>query len=221
MGKEQIDFEEAARWCQTSASKIWEGAESGLLLADKSHSSQGARVRLDDLERWAKCEGLAFEQPEPLEEPEPIEESEVIVEDESDELALQCRAEGPSDWGDFQERLLDRLEHAQRRAVVLELQLRQTQKLLCDSNDNKHEHESRIKEAEAKAEAANSQIEKAKEEAELADSVAEEAKQEAARAKIELETLKTEMALKEAQWAEMRKPWYKKLFRSTPRSQSA
>lgn len=35
---------------------------------------------------------------------------------------------------------------------------------------------------------------------------------EAAQVKIELESLKTEMEAKEREWAEARKPWWKKMF---------
>ncbi|HIB66849.1 MAG TPA: DNA-binding protein [Phycisphaerales bacterium] len=215
MGKEQdlISFEEAAKWCNTSATTIWEAAESGLLLAEKNPVDQSWRVRLDDLERWAKCENHPFNRPEfsPQHENETEQE---LLEDEATSLSFHIPNSEAPDWADFQERLLDRLEHAQRRSVVLELQLRQTQKLLCESNDSKLQHEAELKAAQAQTEAAEKAAREARDEIEQANSQAEVARQEAARAKIELESLKTEMSAKEAQWAEMRKPWYKKLFRA-------
>ena len=215
MGKEQdlISFEEAAKWCNTSATTIWEAAESGLLLAEKNPVDQSWRVRLDDLERWAKCENHPFKTPEFSAQHEDETEQE-LLEDESTSLSLHVPTSEAPDWADFQERLLDRLEHAQRRSVVLELQLRQTQKLLCESNDSKLQHEAELKAAQAQTEAAERAALEARDEIEQAHSQAEVARQEAARAKIELESLKTEVSAKEAQWAEMRKPWYKKLFRA-------
>lgn len=92
------------------------------------------------------------------------------------------------------EQILDRLEASNRRAAILELQLQQTQRLLCERNDDQHEREARAREAEEKAMQAQEQ----------ANALA-----------IELESLKTEMSAREARWAEERqasKPWWKRMF---------
>ena len=112
------------------------------------------------------------------------------------EVSQSTSGEAPSN--SFQaptgEQILDRLEQAQRRAIVLELQLQQTQRLLCENNESQHEKEARAKQAEIDAETA---------------------RQEAAQVKIELETLKTDIALKEQAWAESRRPWWKKVFQKS------
>ena len=114
--------------------------------------------------------------------------------------------------------LFDRLEMSHRKQIFLEMQQQQCQKLLCEVNEDQHEREARAKEAEAKAELARQEADQAKAELEALRAEAE-AKAKAEEAlelmAVDLQTLKTEMATKEMQWQEARKPWYKKLFRKS------
>ena len=215
--KSLVTLKEAAKYLGTSKNKIWRAVDSGELPATKGKvKGQDAwKVEIRDLEDWARVY-----LPELIETPR---------------HASSNTYEVPGGYS-FQtptgEQILDRLEQAHRRAVVLELQLQQTQRLLVENNESQHEREARALEAEAKAR------EEAERRAE-AERLAETAREEAAQAKSELETLrseaeakakaeealqlmaadlqalKTEMATKENQWQEARKPWYKKIFRKS------
>ena len=101
--------------------------------------------------------------------------------------------------------MLDRLTRAERRAVELELTLRQHQTLLTEHAESLQENRAEVLESEA---VLKEEVERRTE----AEELAELAQREAAQAKIELETLKTELRDKEQAWAEARKPWWKKMF---------
>ena len=193
---EHLSFLEAAEFCGTSRSKVWRATKQGDLLAEKRQKNGRSvwTVSVNDLLEWAKKEGLSV-QDEQLNAREQSEPEQLNSHEQSRTVTNVHSAEQSSG---LHEQLLDRFEQTQRRAIFLELQLQQSQRLLCERNEDQHEREARAKQAEAQAEMA-------KEEAEVA-------KQEAAQAKIELETLKTELATREAEWAEQRKPWYRKLF---------
>lgn len=151
-------------------------------------------VAKDDLLEWAEKEGLSVQN----EQLTAREQSGTEQSDNREQSRTVANEQSPEQSSGLHEQLLDRFEQTQRRAIFLELQLQQSQRLLCERNEDQHEREARAKEAEAQAEMA-------REEAEIA-------RQEAAQAKIELETLKTELVTKEAEWAEKRRPWYRKLF---------
>jgi excisionase family DNA binding protein len=240
--KSLVTLREAAKYLGTSKNKVWRAVDGGELPATKGKvkGQEAWKVALEDLEDWARVH-----MPELTEVPrETPEVSQGTAQNtakvprqtvEAPQSTSTKTFEAPSS-NSFQaptgEQILDRLEQAHRRSVVLELQLQQTQRLLVENTESQHEREARALEAEAKAE------EEAQRRAE-AERMAETAKQEAAQAKIEMETLrteaeakakaeealqlmatdlqalKTEMATKEIQWKEARKPWYKKLFRKS------
>lgn len=194
--QEHLSFIEAAEYCNTSRSKIWRATQKGELLSEKRdrNGRDVWTVRVDDLARWSEKEGLTVQVSTRGEQSSAHlnspERSRTFERSESERSTAQS--------AEFQERLLDRFEQTQRRAIVLEMQLQQTQRLLCERNDDQHEREARIIEAEAKAR--------------LAAEEAETARREAAQTKLELESLKTEMSTRESQWSEQRRPWYKKIF---------
>lgn len=196
---EHLSFLEAADLCDTSRSKVWRATKQGELLAEKRQKNGRPvwTVALSDLLEWAEREGLSV-QSEQLNAREQSEPEQSNSHEQSRTVASE---QSPDQSAGLHKQLLDRFEQTQRRAIYLELQLQQSQRLLCERNDDQHEREARAKEAEALAE--------------LAREEAEVARQEAAQAKIELETLKTELATREAEWAEKRKPWYRKLFTRT------
>ena len=258
--KSLVTLKEAAKYLGTSKNKVWRAVDSGELPATKGKvkGQEAWKVAIEDLEAWAKAympelsevpretpetpRGTSSSTSEVLDEtaeaPQGTSSSTSEVLDETAEApqgASSNTYETPGGYS-FQtptgEQILDRLEQAHRRAVVLELQLQQTQRLLVENNESQHEREARALEAEAKAR------EEAERRAE-AERLAEIAREEAAQAKSELETLrseaeakakaeealqlmaadlqalKTEMATKENQWQEARKPWYKKIFRKS------
>ena len=240
--KSLVTLKEAAKYLGTSKNKVWRAVDSGELPATKGkvRGQEAWKVSLEDLEAWAKVymPELAEVPRETPESPQGTSSSTSEVLDETAEAPQGTSSntyEVPGGYS-FQtptgEQILDRLEQAHRRAVVLELQLQQTQRLLVENNESQHEREARALEAEAKAR------EEAERRAE-AELLAETAREEAAQAKSELETLrseaeakakaeealqlmaadlqalKTEMATKENQWQEARKPWYKKIFRKS------
>jgi hypothetical protein len=193
---EHLSFLEAADFCGTSRSKVWRATKQGDLLAEKRQKNGRPvwTVALDDLIDWADKEGLNVQN----EQSNAREQSGPEHSNSHEQSRTVASEHPPEQSSGLHEQLLDRFEKTQRRAIYLELQLQQSQRLLCERNDDQHEREARAREAEALAELA-------REEAELA-------RQEAAQAKIELETLKTELATREAEWTEKRKPWYRKLF---------
>ena len=178
-------------------------------------------VALKDLVVWAEKEGLSV-QPEQMNAREQSGSEQSNTREQSRTVTSEHSAEQSNG---LHEQLLDRFEQTQRKAIYLELQLQQTQRLLCERNDDQHEREARAREAEALAELAQEEAEMAKQEAAQAKIELETLRTEAeAKAKAEealqlmaadLQSLKTEMATKEAQWEEARKPWYKKLFRKS------
>jgi len=202
---EYFSFLEAAEFCGTSRSKVWRATKQGDLLAEKRQKNGRAvwTVALDDLLAWAKNEGLSVQD----EQSNTREQSRTVTSEHSAEQSFELH-----------EQLLNRFEQAQRRAILLEMQLQQSQRLLCERNDDQHEREARAKEAEARAELAREEAEQAKVELERLR-VEAEAKARAEEAlelmAADLASLKTEMATKEAEWAEKRQPWYKKLFRKS------
>ena len=233
--KSLVTLKEAAKYLGTSKNKIWRAVDSGELPATKGKvKGQDAwKVEIRDLEDWARVY-----LPELIETPRHASSNTYEVPRETLEVP---QGTSPNTYeaprpNSFQtptgEQILDRLEQAHRRAIVLELQLQQTQRLLVENNESQHEREARALEAEAKA---HQEAEKRAE----AERLAETARQEADQARVELEALrveaeaktnaekalqlmaadlqnlKTEMATKEAQWQEARKPWYKKLFQKS------
>ena len=251
--KSLVTLKEAAKYLGTSKNKIWRAVDSGELPATKGKvKGQDAwKVEIRDLEDWARvylpelietprhASSNTYEVPrETLEAPQGTSSS---TSEAPRKTAEVPQGTSPNTYeaprpNSFQtptgEQILDRLEQAHRRAIVLELQLQQTQRLLVENNESQHEREARALEAEAKA---HQEAEKRAE----AERLAEEARQEADQARVELEALrveaeaktnaekalqlmaadlqnlKTEMATKEAQWQEARKPWYKKLFQKS------
>jgi hypothetical protein len=193
---EHFSFLEAAEFCGTSRSKVWRATKQGDLLAEKRQKNGRPvwTVALNDLLEWAEKEGLSVQN----EQLNAREQSEPEQWDSHEQSRTVTSVHGAEQSVGLHEQLLDRFEQTQRRAIFLELQLQQTQRLLCERNDDQHEREARAKEAESLAELAREEV--------------EVARQEAAQAKIELETLKTEMAAREVEWAQQRKPWYKKIF---------
>ena len=170
--KSLVTLKNAAKYLNTTKSRILEAIDEGELSASKG--PDGWKISILELETWAR---KALAPAEPTQE------------------------EAETAQADINGQLLDRLENAQRRAIFLELQLQQTQRLLCERNEEQHEREARAKEAESK--------------------IAEEVKhrRNAERAalhfKSELDSLKVEFSQREIQWAEARRPWYKKLFRKS------
>lgn len=215
-----LTYKEAAERFDTSRSKVTRAVKSGILVPEtqKRNGRDILTIRLDHLQEWAVQEGLecpdvttAVNREHPRltadDHGQPVIDRERPRSTEDDH-----EQSGPSELHD---RLIKHMEQVHRRAVVLELQLQQTQRLLCENNESQHEKEARALEAEAKAQEAKQEASLALEREGEAREEAEVARQEAAQAKIELESLKTEMAAREAEWAEQRKPWYKKLFRKS------
>lgn len=238
--KSLVTLKEAAKYLGTSKNKIWRAVDSGELPASKGkvRGQEAWKVEIKDLEDWARAY-----LPELVETPQNTSQNTFEVPSETLEAPQDYseapRGTSPNTYSTpgpngFQtptgEQILDRLEQAHRRAILLELQLQQTQRLLVENNESQHEREARALEAEAKAE---------REAARRTDAeqLAEAARQEAVQAKIELETLraeaeakakaeealqlmaadlqalKTELSDKEKAWEDHRKrSWWKKLF---------
>lgn len=178
-----------------SKKKVWTAVKCGQLEAVKA--KRGNAWRYSITEDAAEAYRLLLDSSDGWERPEETpttgnETRNVSRETETKRYENKTQQqETPGNGSETIRELFDRLEMSHRKQIFLEMQLQQSQRLLCEVNDDQHEREARAKEAEARAELA---------------------KQEAAQAKIELESLKSEMAAKKAAWTEKRKPWYKKLF---------
>lgn len=227
-----LTLKAAAKHTGVSKSKIWRSVNEGLLIANKGRTSGGQEawlVGLDDLERWA--ENALNNSDTVIEDVvEDFEEVEVLQEDQSDSEYFE--AFHGSDSESFRPNqgpplelymaLVDKVAMSERRSVELELELRKYRLLLTENAESIVEREARLKEIEARKQSAETALKEREAElgqtrvkAELAAGEVKETKLEAERVKQELDLLKTEMAAKEAQWAERRRPWYKKLFAKT------
>lgn len=195
-----------------SKKKAWTAVKCGQLEAVKV--KRGNAWRYSITEDAVEAYRLFLESSDGWDRPEECAETENATRNVSQETETQ-RNETATEWAEtFGNRsetlreLFDRLEMSHRKQIFLEMQLQQSQRLLCEVNEDQHEREARAKQAEAKAVLA---LEREAE----AIAQAESAKQEAIQAQIELESLKVEVAAREAAWAEKRKPWYKRLFGSS------
>ena len=229
-----LTYREAAETFGTSRSKITRAVKSGALVPESTKRS-GRNVwvlELTKLEKWAKSEGLCpavttsdyvptIRDHSPIDrEHEPVTTSHDrsysdVVDDERPDIASNVASE-----------LFDRLEAAQRKSVLLELQLQQTQRLLVENNESQHEREARALEAEAK-------LKEETEQRAMAEDTAATAKEEATKAQAELESLRAEVEKKKAQEQalelmaadlheartqlasleeEKKRPWWRKMF---------
>ena len=186
-----------------SKKKVWKAVKDGHLKAEKK--MRGKAWRYAVTEEAAEAYRLFLEDDN---EWETADETAETQRNETRNDFEETQGNGNETGGNGLEtvrELFDRLEMSHRKQIYLELQLKQSQRLLCEVNEDQHAKEARAREAEAKIELAQNQ-------AKAAILQAEAAKKEAAESKFELESLKVEMATRKEQWSEQRKPWYKKLF---------
>lgn len=179
-----MTIQDVADQLGVSKKKVWTAVKCGQLEAVKA--KRGNAWRYSITEDAAEAYRLYLENSDGWTKPETHLEPETIRNE-----TVTKQVETPGNGSETLRELFDRLELSHRRQIFLEMQLQQSQRLLCEVNEDQHEREARAKEAEAKV---------------------QQAQKEAERVKIELESLKTEVAAKEIEWAEQRRPWYKKLF---------
>lgn len=206
-----MTIQDVADLLGVSKKKVWTAVKNGQLEAEKAERGKAWRysVSEDAAEAYrmlveSSDDSLSWET---VLEPDETETQRNETGNVSAETQRNGNETGGNDARPIRE-LFDRLEMSHRKQIFLEMQLQQSQRLLCEVNEDQHEREARVSEAVAKAEVARLQAEQALLEAELAH-------KETAQAKLELDSLKTEMASKEAIWSEKRRPWYKKIFSKT------
>ena len=179
--------------------------KNGHLEAEKTERGKAWRYSVS--EDAAEAYRLIVEADDGTEDWETVAESEETG-NETRNDSTETKRNGNETGGNGAEtirELFDRLEMSHRKQIFLEMKLQQSQRLLCEVNEDQYEREARVKEAVAKAQEAAAQTEQAL-------LKVEQAEQEAAQAKLELEMLRTDLVTKEAQWSEKRRPWYKKMF---------
>lgn len=231
----------AAKHLGISKNKVWRAVKDGSLLAEEGiyKGQKALRVRLDDLEQWAKTWMESAEIPVPRivrDTQTPPKRSEVPqgVSDARDESphehpeVLEGHFEVPEGASSFKhsgssfgesslrfdlvqalERSHCELRRVERRTIELELQLKQHQLLLTENSESIVEREARVKEAEAKMSEAEVFAQEAFEERDMARAEATQAKAEAELLKAQLAQLEEE---KEHLATEQAKPWWKKMF---------
>jgi len=217
-----------------SKKKVWTAVKSGQIEAEKTKrgkawrysisedAAESYRLSLDDSRDWKPV----LEGAETGNETRNVSQE---TETQRNETETKQRETAGND-GDTIKELFNRLEMSHRKQVYLEMQLQQTQRLLCENNESQHEREARALEAEAKSkeeealrEQAELEAKQAQEEALRAQSELEELKSVADEKKqaeealelmaADLAKLKTEISAKESAWVEERKrPWWKKMF---------
>lgn len=228
---------EAALHLGVSKQKLWRAIKAGKL--DATKKTKGSKrgeyfVTEENLERYRSVflDSGSYRIVTPCPEPD---EALCCEADDADE-ALRCEADDADEalcYGAEEALrneaamriLVEKLHQEQRRSITLELQLQQSQNLLCERNEDEYEREARALEAEAKAKEAEEAAESARQESEQAKLEVEKFQKEAQEKEkaeealklmaADLQALKTEMATKEVEWSEARKPWYKKLFRKS------
>jgi len=216
---ELLTLTEAADHLSTSRSRIWRAKDSGELkvLKERVNGRKVWCVALAELERWAST-WLDTSELETLSSSNDSRETaEQFEKNGMNSSGVRNRNDEQSEY--FGQSaviaLVDKLHLEQRRSITLELQLQQTQRLLCERNEDQHEREARALEAEAKAKEAEG-LKSALEDENRLLKAEQEAKERALLMMAEdLQALKTEIAAKETQWQEARKPWYKRLFRKS------
>lgn len=231
----------AAKHLGVSKNKVWRAVKDGSLLAEEgTYKGQKAlRVRLDDLEQWAKTWMESAEIPIPKivrDAQTPPRHSEVprdtssVLEESPHEHpeVLEGHFEVPQGASDFKhpgtpfgesslrfdlvqalERSHCELRRVERKTIELELQLRQHKLLLTENAESIVEREARAKEAEAKMDQAEAFAQEAFDERDMARAEATQAKAEAELLKAQLAQLEEE---KEQLAADQAKPWWKKIL---------
>lgn len=202
-----MTIQDVADLLGVSKKKVWTAVKSGQLDAVKTKRGKAWRYSIS--EDAAEAYRLSLEgsgEWEPVKERlETGSETRNVSQEPETQRNETATKQGEPIGNDTIKELFDRLEQSHRRQIYLEMQLQQSQHLLCEVNEDQHEREARAKEAEAKAHDVSAQLNEAEGRMEMAQ-------MEAAQAKIELESLKTEMEAKEREWSEARKPWWKKMF---------
>mgnify|MGYP000448076432 CR=1 FL=1 len=164
-----------------SKKKAWKAVKDGTLRSEKQRKGKAWRYFISE-EAFEDYRQILTESGE----------WETVVPRETNPEETGNDSPAPSgNVGEPLKEILDRLEQAQRRAIVLELQLQQTQRLLCENNESQHEREARAKQAEERV---------------------KEREEENAQLRAELESLRTDLATKEAEWSEQRRPWWKRMW---------
>lgn len=217
-----MTIQDVADLLDVSKKKVWKAVKDGQLEAVKTKRGKAWRYSIS--EDAAEVYRLSLEESgewNPVgERPETGNETRNVSQETEPKRNETETKQGPTTGNDTEtiKELFDRLEMSHRKQIFLEMQLQQSQKLLCEVNEDQYEREARAKEAEAKAELARQEAAQAKAEIE-ALRVEAEAKAKAEEAlelmAADLQALKVEMATKEAQWQDARRPWYKKLFRKS------
>ena len=183
-----MKLSEAAEILDVPKQKLWRAVKAGKLDAVKK--KQGSKRAEYDVTE----EALQSYQQEYLEP-----ESETVTSDDTSEaIRDDARRYGDTtgvthedSQGIIYSLMLDRLTRAERRSIELELLLRQQQNLLTENAESVQEKIAEKMQAEVKAK-------KAEEQSKILA--------------LEVESLKTQMMAQEAQWNEMRKPWWRKIF---------
>lgn len=227
-----LTLKAAAQHTGVSKSKIWRSVNDGTLLASKGRTSGGQEawvVEIGELERWAET---ALKDSETViedlvEDSKRLEEVRPPQANQSDSEYFEVTQSGDSESFrliqgppvELYMALVDRVTRSERRSVELEMELRKHRLLLTENAESLLEREAKLTQIEAQRLEAEALLRRREEERLQAQAETDRALEEAARAKqeaermtLELASLKIEMAAKEAQWRERRRPWYQKMF---------
>ena len=219
MSNTEIGIAEAADLAGCSKDTIRRAIQRDQLPARMDEGPSGFQYWLltEDVEAWARLRRPRQGYAQPLAQPSAQASADTAqAYAEPAEPYAQAPAEGSFDvvpLDAFREvvALLEKTQQdnvrAEKRALLLEFQLQQQRTLLTENAESLCEREARAKQAEAREEEARQATEQAAAEA-------LQAQEEAQQAKDLLEQAQTRLAKLEADWAERRRPWWQKVFRT-------
>lgn len=190
---ERIDVYSFAERVGRSKRQIYKHIKSGRIPAIKPHKNAAYEIEVSEIESFISEFGPGGSQDDTV---NPSEQSRRDTDDTSrhdplihDQTRTKVNPSSPP--VEVYEMLIEKLTRAERRNVELEILLRQSQMLLTENAKSLQQDRAEKLQAEAEK---------------------EKTLQEATLMKTELESLKTEVSRQEQTWAEIRKPWWRRMF---------